>query len=201
VTRQYSTPVAGPTQKNRVLVQRWRAVLGGAGDLAVRAYTTTDRSLRIDLFSASDAPRPGTTTFATIGLSDTRNSVGKGLNTPTELVAVGASPSDLPARTLATVSFDHLTAGVTLAVGVAVPGAIGRNESGAVLPHAFLTDAFLWDDLSRLEVGGTTVQALLVVPISDAELRLFESEGPAALDARFEEREIDVADWGRPSVV
>ena len=201
VTRQRVAPVTGPTEKNRALVQRWRAVLGGAGELAVRAYTTTDRSLRVDVFSAADAPRPGTTTFATIGLSDTRNALGPGLNAPTELIAVGASPSDLPARTLATVSFDHLTSGITLEVGVAVPAAIARNEPGVALPHAFLTDAFLWDDLRGLEVGGTVVHALLVVPISNDELRLFEAEGPAALDARFEEHEIDVADWQRPSVV
>jgi Suppressor of fused protein (SUFU) len=201
VTRQHAASVSGPTEKNRELVQRWRAVLGGPGELTVRAYTTTDRSLRVDVFSAADAPRPGTTTYATIGLSDTRNAIGRGQNTPTELIAVGASPSDLPARTLSTVSFDHLTSGVTLAIGVAVPAAIGRNEPGAALPHAFLTDAFLWDDLRGLQVGGTSVQALLVVPISDAELRLIEAEGPAALDARFEEHEIDVADWERPSVV
>jgi hypothetical protein len=196
----YVLPVSPPSDKNRAIAIRWRDLLRGAGDVAVHAYYNEDETLRVDIFSAVDSPQPGVTTFATLGLSDYRNELADGTNVPTELIAVAASGSDLPARTLATMSFDHATPGIALRPGVVVQGAISRNDPDAPLPHALLTSPFLWDDLQRVEVGDALVFPLLAVPVTNTEWRFAEIHGSEALESLFEDDQIDIFDWGRPPI-
>jgi hypothetical protein len=168
--------------------------------VGVRAYYNQDESLRVDIFSAADAPQPGVTTFATLGVSDYGNELADGSNAPTELVAVAASGSDLPARTLATISFDHFKPGIALRPGLVVPRAISQNNTNPSLPHALLTDPFLWNDLQRVEAGGVLIFPLLAVPVTETELRFAEDHGSEALEALFEDLQIDIFDWDRPSI-
>jgi hypothetical protein len=56
------------------------------------------------------------------------------------------------------------------------------------------------DDLTTLELEGKTVAWLLGVPISDGERSFAEENGGDALEALFEEHQIDIFDLTRPSV-
>lgn len=46
-----------------------------------------------------------------------------------------------------------------------------------------------------------TVAWLLVVPISDAEMRFASSHGPSTLEEQLDRHQIDIFDPDRPSVV
>jgi hypothetical protein len=191
--------VTPPSEKDRALATIWRDALGDSGGVSVHAYHNEDESLRVDIFCAVDAPQVGVSTYATLGVSNYGNKLADDTEAGTELIAVAASGSDLPARTLATLSFDHFRPGITLRPGLIIPKAISRNNAHASLPHALLTDPFLWDDLQQVEIRGMFIFPLLAVPVSETEFRFAEKHGADALEALFERVQIDVFDWDRPA--
>jgi len=194
--------VARASEKNRQLARRWRDAFGQGDRGQVCAYYNEGDSLRVDIFEVADAPQRGVSTFASIGVSDYANEVAPGQAVPVELIAVGAAAaSDLPARTLATIAFDHIAPGIVLRPGLVVPEAVSRNSATTVLRHVLLTAPFLWDDLGCVETEVMSVYPLLAVPITEAEFRFAEVHGGDALEARLAERQIDIYNWLRTSAI
>ena len=70
------------------------------------------------------------------------------------------------------------------------------------MKHVFFTSPFLWENkLESLKLETKTVNWLLGIPISDAELDYRNENGVDALERLFEEKGIDVFDLERISVV
>ena len=68
--------------------------------------------------------------------------------------------------------------------------------------HFLFLPPFLWEtELKTSQFGGKTVSWLLAVPISDAERQFAENRGSDKLEDLFVERQIDVFNIERLSVV
>ena len=69
------------------------------------------------------------------------------------------------------------------------------------MKHVMFSEPFLWDDLSNIEQEDKVITWLMIVPISDAELQYLKEYGSDALETLFEEKNIDIFDLERKSVV
>lgn len=69
------------------------------------------------------------------------------------------------------------------------------------MEHVLFTSPFLWEKLISLDFIDKKVTWLLAVPISTKELLFAEREGTEALEDLFEEKDIDIFDISRNSVI
>jgi hypothetical protein len=60
---------------------------------------------------------------------------------------------------------------------------------------------YQWDDMGEVDLDGLTIYPLLAVPISEAESAFVARLGEQALEDRWEDMGVDVADWSRASSV
>ena len=74
-----------------------------------------------------------------------------------------------------------------------------RNDTE--MQHILLCPPFLWEKLTTLAMEEKTVAWLLLVPISEREYRFAEANGSDALEDVFVEKQIDVFNLERTSVV
>ncbi|MDY7084003.1 MAG: suppressor of fused domain protein [Actinomycetota bacterium] len=185
---------------NRVVARTVAEAVGGK-PAARRYYRGDDRAVHIDIATFADRPRPGVTTYATLGLSDTP--VPGRVRPPLGVEVLGACDNKtdgfIPA--LAAIAFEVITAGRCCEPGEVFEDVIPAALS-TTLRHAMLVPPFLWEEaLGSIVVDYKTVAWLLAVPISDAEAQLRAEQGSDALETRFEEAEIDIFAPQRPSVV
>lgn len=70
------------------------------------------------------------------------------------------------------------------------------------MKHVLFTEPYLWEDKLRgFTAGGEAVRFVLAVPIAQNELEYKAKFGLDALETLLEERETDIFDLGRKSVV
>ncbi|MPQ45126.1 suppressor of fused domain protein [Clostridium tarantellae] len=87
------------------------------------------------------------------------------------------------------------------------PGAIFKNVVEFYIPnnsmkHILFTHPFLWDDrLETLSFENKKVAWLLAVPISEEELNYANCNGLDALEELFDEKQIDIFDLNRESII
>jgi len=188
------------SEANRRLARALSDAFGG--EFRVHAYIDDERRNSVDVLSCPDRPQRGVASFGTIGLSDHpiyRD--GKEIDVRAELVgACAASFAELP-NVLASCAFEVIKARRFAAPGVIFPEAFAQYQRGGALRHVMFVPPFLWEDLKPLRVGKKPVAWLLVVPISEAEMRLAIDEGPARLETLLEQREVDIYDPCRSSVL
>src|SRR5262249_16709596 len=86
---------------------------------------------------------------------------------------------------------------------VMLPGEVMQNlfekvSPGTTVPHGMVTDPFVWQKtsggLDTLTVRRESIYWLMVIPISDRELRLRSERGEAALSERLAAVSPDVTD-------
>ena len=85
------------------------------------------------------------------------------------------------------------------------PGLIIKNivkeYIDADMKHILLNDPFMWDNARSFSVGDITVAWLMAIPVSDAEMAYADKHGVEALEDLLEEKDVDVADLWRKSVI
>jgi hypothetical protein len=78
-------------------------------------------------------------------------------------------------------------------------------KASKTLRHVLFVPPSSWDGSTKLnktiKLGEKKLTWLLVVPISEKEYRFVEKEGSDKLENLFEEKQIDIFDLNRPSVV
>jgi hypothetical protein len=190
-----------PSQENITIARTVGDVFGG--DWNVHEYHDDSRKHQVDMLSAANQPQKGVTSFATVGLSDHPIfKDGRQLqDVRVELVGACASAfRDFP-NVLASSAFEVIKERAFIAPGVIFPGLVSRYSKKSPMRNAMFVPPFLWPDLATLELPTKTVAWLLLVPVSDAEMKYACDEGPAKLEELFEKEEIDIFDIDRPSVV
>lgn len=192
-------PVDAVQQANRVLARRLADAVGGT-PTARRYYLDDERTRHVDIAKFVDRPQPGVTTYATLGLSDTP--VPRQVRPPLGVEVLGACDSKAAFH----VVLAAIAARVRTRPARAEPGAVFDRvvpeQMSATLRHAVLVPQFLWVSAFGTEVVDyKTVAWLLAVPISDAEREFCAAHGSDALEARFEQAQIDVFDPNRPSIM
>jgi hypothetical protein len=173
------------------------------GTPKVFKYWDDRNEASIDILSCADKPYDGITSFSTLGLAE--HSIGYTVeDVPLRIEIVGACDhaQDCFSNIIASCAFYIINDKYTC-----YPGAMFRNivelyKSDSPLKHILFAAPFLWDDkLKTLQLPNMKVTWLLAVPISDAEFEFAKKNGSDALESLFEEKQIDMFDLMRKSVV
>jgi hypothetical protein len=186
--------------ENKKLAQYLLGVMGKRPSIRThRRDENPDES--VDIVSAADVPTAGVTTHASIRLSDFDTGLRiEGIPLGVELLTAADSSVEFAPNVIATCAFNIMNAG-----GACKPGNVHHRVVELYYPrshlkHIYLAAPILWP-IETQHLGSKVAAWLMALPISDAELRLFEDQGEQALEDRFEAAQIDVYDWNRPSVV
>lgn len=155
----------------------------------------------IDVMSVEDAPDEGIGTYITLGLSDVPTGlVVDDLPVGVELVMAGdAGRAEIP-NILVTCALNVLKDNFEIMPGVIFADVCGMYLGDSPMKHILFVQPFLWD-IETQDLDEKKVAWLQAVPISDAEMKFADEKGTEALEDLFEEKQIDVYDLDRPSVV
>src|SRR5690606_505936 len=193
-----------PSQDN---VQLAHAVAAAIGiDPQVYAYYDDNRENSLHILNCIDPMDPKSKIYCTIGLSDYPNEIemNKGVlkNIPIELMIAGNESSDKWANILSTAGFF-----VTKNKWNCQPGTVFKNmidmcHKGTRLKHLlFVEPVMLQEKLEQMTLANKKVHFLLLIPISDAECKYREKHGFDALESIFMEKELDIPNLNRLSVL
>ena len=146
-----------------------------------------------------DTPVQGVIAIGTVGLSDHDLDMG-----PVRVELVGAFPASFQQapNIAATCGFNAFKDGWSTRPDAVHVNVVRMYRPSTTVPHVLLTDPFLWPDGPQtLDLDEFKIAWLMMVPISESELRFTEETSVAALTALFEQRQIDIFDLERDPVV
>ncbi len=189
------------TKENKAIALAIAKVFGGKPS-DQRFWDEGEKSF-IDILKCMDRPQVGVTSYSTIGLSDAPL-YKDGVEYPVRLEIVGACGSGFTYfdNALATAAFCIINSKWFCYPGAIFSDILSMFEISSTMRHLFFVPPFLWEeDLQTITVGNKTVAWLLAVPISNGERAFSEKNGPDALENLFVEKQIDMFDLDRKSVV
>ena len=189
------------TQQANRAVAAWLAEVIGGHPRSNR-YHGDKPGQQVSIARFADRPQPGVTSYATLGLSDTR--VPRQVEPPLGVELLGVCDSkatDFP-KILGVIAFRAQTDGRSCEPDEIFDNVVPADMS-ATLRHAILVEPFLWDEdaFDTQVIDYKTVAWLLAVPITDAERQYAFDHSPDELQTVFEEAQIDIFDPQRPSAV
>jgi hypothetical protein len=155
------------------------------------------------VMEAMDTPQQGLTTYATIGLSDHPLMFqNKEFGTRVEIVGVCGSKFPDFGNVLATLAFCVINSKWFCAPGIIFPDVMTMYGQSSTLSDIYFAHPFLWEDrLRSTRLGDRNVAWLLAVPISKEESAFAQEFGPKKLEELFSEKDIDIYNLNRASVV
>ncbi len=187
------------TEDNKALARYLRDVMQAAP--VITKYWDDARASDIDIMIVRDAPADAVTTYASLGLSDTSTGLTIGDKVlGVEILLPMASACAHAANMIATCGFSIKKGEITPTPGAIIPRVLELYGDGRHMKHAMLIAPFVWD-LETQTFPDKAVAWLQVLPISDAERDHALANGPEALEDLFEDRQIDVFDIDRSSVL
>lgn len=157
----------------------------------------------INILEAINSPQDGVTSYATIGLSE-HPLVLKGKEFGTRVELVGACGSAFPdfANLMATLAFCVINSGWFCAPGIIFPDVVQMYNQSNTMSDVYFSHPFLWEEgLKSTLIEDRKVAWLLAVPISKAESEFAQSHGSDKLEVLFSEKDIDIYNLNRASVV
>ncbi|MBC1458179.1 suppressor of fused domain protein [Listeria newyorkensis] len=173
------------------------------GKPKVIKYKDSNETSAIDIFMSEDKPQDGVTTYATIGLSE--SSIGLVLGNDKELRAefIGTCGSNFDKfpNIISSCAFNVINDNFLCRPGTVYPNVIAEYYADSEMKHILLTTPFLWENLINIETEQKVITWLSLIPISELELEYLNDNGSDALESLFEEKEIDIFDMYRESVL
>ncbi|MCZ8533348.1 suppressor of fused domain protein [Psychrobacillus psychrodurans] len=188
------------TKANKIIARTALEAFGGKPN--VSKYWDENNVSNVDILSTKDRPYEGVTSYSTIGLSD--YSIGYSVDEkPLRVEIVGASATmfELYPNVLSTCAFNIINTKLPITQGEIFKGVVRMYYPDSEMEHVLFTSPFLWEKLVSLDFIDKKVTWLLAVPISTKELLFAEREGTEALEDLFEEKDIDIFDISRNSVI
>lgn len=188
------------SESNKVLARRLAGVF--ASKPQVSRYWDDNKKSSVDVLLCENAPQENVNSYGTLGLSDhplLNNGEDVGLRV--EFVAACGALYDELANILSTAAFCVINSGWYASPGAIFPDIVSMYRKDTAMKHLMFTPPFLWDDLKTLELDDKTVAWLLLVPISEKEYQFAENNGSDALEDLFVEKQIDVFNLDRLSVI
>lgn len=184
------------SDSNRSLAKTLAKVFGGKPTVA--RYWDEHGRYYVDVMTCEDSLQENVISYGTLGLSDHPIREEK---LRVEFVAAFGVKFEEGANVLATAAFCLIRSKWQAQPGAIFPDVVGMYRKGSDMKHLLLCSPFLWDELVTQELSDKTVAWLLLVPISENELRFVEANGSSALEDLFVEKQIDVYDLDRRSVL
>mgnify|MGYP001179501563 CR=1 FL=1 len=188
------------TKANKIIARTALEAFGG--NPSVSKYWDENNVSNVDILSTIDRPYEGVTSHSTIGLSD--YSIGYSVDEKplrVEIVGAIATMFDLFPNILSTCAFNMINTKLSITHGEIFKGVIKMYYPDSEMEHVLFTSPFLWGKLNSLDLIDKKVTWLLAVPISTKELLYAEKEGTEALEDLFEEKDIDIFNISRKSVI
>lgn len=184
-------------------VARHTALAFGVEKPPITQYWDDNKHSGIFILEAADSPQSGVKSYATIGLSEhplIHN--GREFSTRVEIVgACGSVFSDF-ANIIATVAFCIINSRWFCAPGMIFPDVVSMYMKSNTMSDIYFANPFLWEEkFASTSFDGQRVAWLLAVPISKAESKFAQINGPEKLEALLIRKDIDIYDLNRPSVV
>ncbi|TZG00039.1 suppressor of fused domain protein (plasmid) [Chryseobacterium panacisoli] len=160
----------------------------------------------IDIFECDDQIYPNIKIFGTIGVSDHPNRIemndGNLKNIPIELLICGYKEFDMLSDILTIAGFFITKKGWECQPGSVFMRIVDMYYEDSEMRHIIFVSPFLWQGkLKPLDLSTKTVHWLLCIPISDNELEYRMKNGASALEDIFQEKDIDIFDINRKSVI
>jgi len=176
--------------------------LGVVRPSIVRYWDNDDKS-SVHILEASDRPQRGVTSFATIGLSDYPLMLkGQEFGVRAEIIGVCGSAFPGFANVIATAAFCVMNSAWFCAPGIIFPDVVSVHNASVTMSDIYFAHPFLWErELAPTAIEGRPVAWLLAVPVSKEESAFAQSYGPERLEALFAEKDIDIFNLNRASVV
>lgn len=189
------------SDENKLVARTAAKAFGGSP--TVTRFWDDEGSSHVDILSCADQPQRAVTSYSTVGLSDWPL-YQDGVEYEARLEIAGVSGSKFTGfdNSLATAAFDVIKSQWFCFPGAIFPDVLSVNEVSTTMRHLLFVPPFLWEnDLGALRLEQKTVAWLLAVPISENERMFAERAGTDELENLFEERQIDLFDLERPSLV
>lgn len=188
------------TDANRRLARTAAEAFGGKP--RVTRYWDDDHKSFVDLLVSVDRPQAGVASYSTIGLSDhLLMKDGKDYGVRVEFVGACGTSFKKFDNIIATAAFCVINSKWFCYPGAIFPDVVHMYKASKTLKHIFFAPPFLWENkLKTMELGDKKVTWLLLVPISDQEMQLAETEGSDKLEELFIEKQIDIFNLNRVSV-
>lgn len=162
----------------------------------------TTQKNQISLVTAPDCPAKGVFSCATIGLAD--QSVGMIGSLALGIELVGACRIEFPRFTevMAACAFNVIHGRARLHPGAVFNGVISGIYSDLAMKHILFITPYGWsEEFLTLEFPSRWVSWLMALPISDAELKFFNTTESGELLERLVESGADIYDLKRASII
>ncbi len=192
-----------PTPENIKMAQAVAKAIGI--EPQVYPYYDNDRTNQLDLLKLTDPIDLEVGIYFTIGLSDHENlvEVKNGQeDIRVELLAAAYKQFDYAPNLMSTAAFYVMKDKYECRPGSVFKQLVAMYDKDTEMKHIYFTEPFLWQDkLAALDPAVKKAAFLLLIPISDAELDYKLQHGDDALEALFEEKDINIYDLKRGSII
>lgn len=188
------------SKENKVIARTALEIFNGEPN--VSKYWDENNVSNIDVLSVINSPYEGVTSYSTIGLSD--YSIGYSVDEkPLRIEIVGASAAifEFFPNIVSTCAFNIINTKLPITHGEVFKDVVKMYYSTSEMEHILFTSPFLWEKFNTMDFQDKKVAWLLAVPISKEELLYAEKEGTEALEDLFENKDIDIFDIKRKSVL
>ncbi|WGV58805.1 suppressor of fused domain protein [Brevibacillus brevis] len=173
------------------------------GNPAIHKYWDDEKIGNIDILSTTDRPCEGITSYSTIGLY--MHSIGKIVDEKflrVEIVGASATIHEEFPNILATCAFCIINSKMPIYPGKIFLDVVKMYYPDIEMKHVLFVPPFLWEDqLQTIDLQDKKVAWLLAVPISEIEYLFAEQHGSNKLEDLFEQKQIDIFDIERKSVL
>ncbi|OZD55568.1 hypothetical protein CH252_06855 [Rhodococcus sp. 06-1477-1B] len=166
-------------------------------------YQTAESGHSVGGFAVADCPDGGLTSWSTVGASfiDTEYRTAAGKPVTSEFVGCAGSDWERFGGGLAFCAF-YVADGGPSRYGTVIRGAFQHAGADVTTQHGFIVPPFCWEnEFPAYEDEDVYTTWLQVVPITDEEAAFAEARDGDALEDLFEQRQPDLFDLGRASLI
>lgn len=189
----------GITNENKIIAKSALQAFGGKPK--VSKYWDAANVSSVDLLTAV-RPNEDVVSYSTIGLSDYSIDYNvDGMPLRIEIVGACAAKFDQYPNLLATCAFYIINSKFSISHGKIFRDMIEMYFPDSQMKHVLFVAPVLWEDLKTLEFPDKKVAWLLAVPISDNEYLYAQEKGAEMLEKLFEQKEIQIFDIQRKSIL
>lgn len=173
------------------------------GTPKVLEYTDQNGVSKIDVYIGENRPYEDVTTYSTIGLSNYDIGLKSNDDKDIRVEFIGACESKFAkfGNILSSCAFNVINDHFSCQPGTIYPNVVNEYYDDLSMKHILFTDPFLWENLEYIETPGSHITWLMTVPISNNEFEFAKNNSVEELENLFAEKEINIFDLNRESVI
>lgn len=186
--------------QKKELLKHIIGIVGGIPQIS--RYADKKEDTTVHIVKLEDIPEEGVNLYTTIGTSD--HSIGLKVNDlplRVEFLFACDARVNMVENMLATCSFNIINTNYKCYPGVIYNNVISLYLDDTEMKHILFVRPFLWDEYKFKRFDDEIVEWLLAVPISESEALYADKNGISQLEDIFCDRQIDIYDIYRKSVI